>query len=303
MSATIIDGRSIAAGVRARAARRVSEFVATNGFAPGLATILVGDDPASEVYVRNKRQKAAEVGLVDLHHHLHGGATQPEVARLIDELAADTTVSAILLQLPLPDHLDRSGLIDRIPPEKDVDGLTTSSQGRLARNVPGLRPCTPVGVIELLDAAHVEIAGADAVVVGRSELVGHPVAELLLRRGATVTIAHSQTRDLALVTRNADIIVAAAGIRGLITAEHVKPGAAVIDVGIHRGPRGLTGDVRFDEVLLVAGHITPVPGGVGPMTIAMLLANTVLAAEMAVADGRPVEGGSAGAAIAAPRAD
>lgn len=284
MSAIVIDGKVVARASRDKTAERVSEFVKANGFAPGLATILVGGDPASEVYVRNKRRAATEAGLVDFHRHLEATASAREVEQTIDELAADDRVAGILLQLPLPEGLDRSALIERIPPTKDVDGLTTLSQGRLARGTVGLRPCTPSGIIEMLDFAGVEIAGTNAVVVGRSELVGHPAAELLLRRGATVTIAHSQTRDLPSVTSRADILVAAAGIPGLIGADHVKPGAAVVDVGIHRTENGLVGDV-LPEVSEVAGWITPVPGGVGPMTIATLLSNTILAAELSIAAG------------------
>ncbi|MCU1481014.1 MAG: Bifunctional protein FolD [Subtercola sp.] len=283
MSATIIEGTAVARESRARTAARVRDFVALHGAAPALATVLVGGDPASEIYVRNKRAAAAGAGFADFHRHLDSAATQAEVEGLLDELAADDRVAGILLQLPLPPGLDRSALIDRVPPGKDVDGLTTLSQGQLARGTAGLRPCTPSGIIELLDVYGVPIEGASAVVVGKSELVGHPAAELLLRRGATVTIAHSRTHDLAAVTSRADIVVAAAGMPGLITAAHIKPGAAVIDVGIHRTPAGLVGDVRFDEVALVAGFLTPVPGGVGPMTIATLLSNTILAADLEAA--------------------
>jgi methylenetetrahydrofolate dehydrogenase (NADP+) / methenyltetrahydrofolate cyclohydrolase len=281
MSARILDGVGLARVSQARTAGRVEEFVRTFGWSPGLATVLVGSDPASEVYVGRKRKAAAAVGIVDFHRHLAKTATQAEVAATLDELSVDERVSGILLQLPLPPGLDRSALVDRIPASKDVDGLTTVSQGLLARDQPGLRPCTPSGMIALLDAAGIEIEGARAVVVGRSELVGHPVAELLLRRNATVTVAHSRSRDLGAISAEADILVAAAGMPGMIGRAHVRPGAAVVDVGIHRGPDGLTGDVLFDEVSEVAGWITPVPGGVGPMTIAELLANTIEAAETA----------------------
>jgi methylenetetrahydrofolate dehydrogenase (NADP+)/methenyltetrahydrofolate cyclohydrolase len=281
MSAVVIDGSALAAESRKETAERVAAFTAAHGWAPGLATVLIGDDPASEVYVRRKRKAAAEVGLEDYHHHLPGDASQAQVAEVLAELAEDPRVSGILLQLPLPAGLDRYALVDMIPTAKDVDGLTTASQGLLARGLPGLRPCTPSGVIRMLDVSGVPLDGAEAVVVGRSELVGHPAAELLMRRGATVTLAHSRTRALAEVTRRAEVLVAAAGIPGLITAEHVRPGAAVIDVGIHRTATGLTGDVRFDEVSRTAGWITPVPGGVGPMTIAMLLSNAITAAEHA----------------------
>ncbi|MGQ4615849.1 bifunctional methylenetetrahydrofolate dehydrogenase/methenyltetrahydrofolate cyclohydrolase FolD [Nocardia sp. R7R-8] len=281
MTAKIIDGKAVAEESRARTAKRVVEFVAAYGFAPGLATILIGDDPASDVYVRNKRRAASAAGLADFHEHLPAAVSQQEVEGLIDRLNEDPRVSGILLQLPVPGGLDRTRLIERIAPAKDVDGLTTLNQGRLARGVAGLQPCTPTGIIELLDSSGVAIEGSFAVVVGRSELVGHPVAELLLRRGATIAIAHSRTRDLAGLSSQADILVAAAGVPGLIGAEHVKRGAAVIDVGIHRTETGLTGDVRFGDVAERAGWITPVPGGVGPMTIAALLSNTITAAELA----------------------
>jgi methylenetetrahydrofolate dehydrogenase (NADP+)/methenyltetrahydrofolate cyclohydrolase len=284
MSAAIIDGVAVARASRARTADRVAAFRARHGVAPGLATVLVGDDPASEVYVRNKRRAAAEAGIADFHRHLDARSAPDEVAGVLADLAADDRVSGILLQLPVPKQLDGPALVDLIPPGKDVDGLTTQSQGLLARGAPGLRPCTPSGVIELLDSAGVPLAGAHAVVVGRSELVGKPTAQLLLGRDATVTIAHSRTRDLEAISREADILVVAAGRPALITARHVKPGAAVIDVGIHRTDHGLTGDVAFDEVSAVAGHLTPVPGGVGPMTIAGLLSNTVSAAEIAAAE-------------------
>lgn len=284
MTAKLIDGREIARHRRRLVAEQVAAFVAAHGEAPGLATILVGDDPASEIYVRNKRRAAAEAGLVDFHRHLPETACQADVAEVILDLAADDRVAGILLQLPLPAGLDAEALIERIPPEKDVDGLTTLNQGLLARGVSGLRPCTPSGVLELLDNAGIDLVGAKAVVVGRSELVGHPVAEMLLRRDATVTIAHRHTQNLESVTRDADVLVVAAGVPGLITDAHVKPGAAVIDVGIHRSQNGLVGDVQIDQVVEVAGWVTPVPGGVGPMTIASLLANTVAAAEVDLND-------------------
>lgn len=280
MTAQVIDGKAVAARLRERLTGDIRAFTESSGAAPGLATILVGEDPASQVYVASKRKQAVAVGIEDHHVHLDEGGTADEIADTIRRLADDPSVSGILLQLPLPTGVDSGPLIDLIPAAKDVDGLTTLSAGLLARGKPGLRPCTPSGVIELLDAAGVEISGARAVVVGRSELVGAPLAQLLTQRDATVTIAHSRTRDLPEVTRTADILVAAAGRPGLITAEHVKPGAAVIDVGIHRTPDGLRGDVDDDAVAEVAGWITPVPGGVGPMTIAMLLRNTLLAARM-----------------------
>lgn len=276
-----IDGKAIARTIRAGIAADVAAAFGGSARPPGLATILVGDDPASAVYVAGKRRAVREAGMRDLHQSLPEESTQDEVAAVIDDLAADPEVSGILLQLPLPKGLDSGALIDRIPVGKDVDGLTTLSAGLLARGEYGLRPCTPSGVIELLDAEPVPIRGAHAVVIGRSELVGRPMAQLLLQQDATVTIAHSKTADLAAITRTADILVAAAGVPGLIGAEHVKPGATVIDVGIHRTPSGLTGDVRMAEVDGIAGRITPVPGGVGPMTIAMLMVNTLRAAQWA----------------------
>ena len=283
MTARSIDGTAVARRVREDVARGVEKLVAAGGVAPGLATVLVGDDPASEVYVRNKRRLSVEAGMQDLHRHLPGDVDQETAAALVDELAADPAVSGILLQLPTPEHLDSDALIAGIPAEKDVDGLTTANAGLLAQGRPGLRPCTPAGVMTLLDEYDVPLSGAEAVVVGRSVLVGKPMAQLLLARNATVTICHSRTRDLAEVCRRADVLVVAAGIPGLVGGDAVKPGATVIDVGIHRGENGLRGDVDFDAVAEVAGAITPVPGGVGPMTIACLLRNTLQAARMQAA--------------------
>jgi methylenetetrahydrofolate dehydrogenase (NADP+)/methenyltetrahydrofolate cyclohydrolase len=258
----------------------VEKLVAAGGTPPGLATVLIGDDPASEVYVRNKRRLSVEAGMQDLHRHLPGDVDQATAAALVDELADDPAVSGILLQLPTPKHLDSDALIARIPASKDVDGLTVSNAGLLAQGRSGLRPCTPAGVMRLLEEYDVPLSGAEAVVVGRSVLVGKPMAQLLLGQNATVTVCHSRTRDLAEVCRRADVLVVAAGIPGIVGADAVKPGATVIDVGIHRGENGLRGDVEFDQVAEVAGLITPVPGGVGPMTIAMLLANTLTAASV-----------------------
>lgn len=274
MSATVIDGRAVARTVRADVARRVGDLAVS----PGLATVLVGDDPASAVYVNSKRKQCVEAGIRDLHQHLPGDIAQEKLEAVVDDLNADPEVTGILVQLPLPDHIDPARIVNRVDPAKDVDGLTEISAGRLAQGRSGLRPCTPSGVIELLDAYAVPIEGAEAVVVGRSELVGRPQAQLLLQRNATVTVCHSRTRDLEAVCRRADILVAAAGIRHLVGAEAVKPGATVIDVGIHRTEDGLRGDVDQDAVRPVAGALTPVPGGVGPMTIAMLLRNTLQAA-------------------------
>jgi methylenetetrahydrofolate dehydrogenase (NADP+) / methenyltetrahydrofolate cyclohydrolase len=279
MSATVIDGKAVSARVRAEVAREVAELSGT----VGLATILVGEDPASAVYVANKRKACAEAGIADHHRKLEADATDDEVARLIDECNANPEISGILLQLPVPEVLDAAALTNSIAPEKDVDGLTAISAGRLWQGTPGLRPCTPLGVIELLDSGGVQLEGAEAVVLGRSDLVGKPVAALLLQRHATVTVCHSRTRELAAVCARGDVLIAAVGVPGLVGEEHVKPGAAVIDVGINRTADGLRGDVDFDRAAARAGLITPVPGGVGPMTIAMLLRNTVAAARVQLA--------------------
>ncbi|HYV16212.1 MAG TPA: bifunctional methylenetetrahydrofolate dehydrogenase/methenyltetrahydrofolate cyclohydrolase FolD [Conexibacter sp.] len=278
MAATLIDGKAIARQVREEVAREVAAFSAETGVVPGLATVLVGEDPASAIYVANKRSACAEAGIADLHRHLPATASATEVAALLGELNDDPAVSGILLQRPLPDGLDGAALSALIDAEKDVDGLTPISAGRLVQGAAGLRPCTPVGVIELLDRHDVGLEGAEAVVVGRSDLVGKPVAHLLLARNATVTICHSRTRDLPSVCARADVLIAAVGVPRLLGADAVKPGAAVIDVGMNRTSEGLFGDVDFDAVREVAGLLTPVPGGVGPMTIAMLLRNTLLAA-------------------------
>lgn len=287
-TARIIDGTQIARDLRATVAEDVASFRRSTGIVPGLATLLVGEDPASEVYVRNKRKAVIAAGMTDLHHHLDADISQAAIAELIADLAADDTVSGILLQLPLPTGFDSAALINLIPFAKDVDGLTTLSAGLLARGVSGLRPCTPTGVMRLIDSTGVDLDGATAVVVGRSELVGGPMSRLLLERNATVTVAHSHTRDLEGVASTADVLVVAAGVPALIGANHIKQGAVVIDIGIHRTDHGLIGDVRFDEVLDCAGWITPVPGGVGPMTIAVLMANTLAAARMQAGIPAPV---------------
>jgi len=278
MAATLIDGSAIAREVRAQVAREVAALTAETGRMPGLATVLVGDDPASAIYVGSKRRACAEAGIADLHRHLPASATAAEAAALLRELNADPACSGILLQRPLPDGLDDAALSALIDPDKDVDGLTPVSAGRLLQGAPGLRPCTPLGVIELLERSEVRLEGAEAVIVGRSDLVGKPLAHLLLQRNATVTICHSRTRDLPAVCARADVLIAAVGVPRLIGVDAVKPGAAVIDVGMNRLPEGLCGDVDFDAVREVAGWLTPVPGGVGPMTIAMLLRNTLAAA-------------------------
>jgi methylenetetrahydrofolate dehydrogenase (NADP+)/methenyltetrahydrofolate cyclohydrolase len=276
--ATIIDGKAVAARVREDVAAGVSALVAETGVAPGLATVLVGDDPASAVYIANKQKASAEVGIEGRDHRLAADVSQDEVAELLASLNDDPAISGILLQLPVADHLDGDALTALIDPNKDVDGLTPISAGRLAQGRPGLRPCTPSGVIELLDAYDVPLEGAEAVVVGRSLLVGRPLVFLLLERNATVTVCHSRTRDLPAVCARADVLVAAVGSPRLLGADAVKPGAAVIDVGINRLEDGLVGDVDFDAAAERAGLITPVPGGVGPMTIACLLRNTLQAA-------------------------
>jgi methylenetetrahydrofolate dehydrogenase (NADP+) / methenyltetrahydrofolate cyclohydrolase len=268
----------------------VAEEVERLPAAPGLATILVGDDPASAVYVRMKREDSAQVGIESFHHEPGGDVAQAELEELIGSLNADERVHGILLQLPLPDQLDQDRLISLIDPAKDVDGLTPANAGLLFQGRKGLVPCTPAGVMELLREAGAELEGARAVVLGRSILVGKPVAQLLLAANATVTHCHSRTRDLAAVCREADVLVAAVGSPRLVTADMVSEGAIVVDVGTNRVDGELVGDVDFDAVSEVAGAITPVPGGVGPMTRAMLLANTVQAAR------RQLEAG-AGAAV------
>jgi methylenetetrahydrofolate dehydrogenase (NADP+) / methenyltetrahydrofolate cyclohydrolase len=279
----IIDGKAVAADVRARVAEEVAAFVSEHGVRPGLATILVGDDPASHVYVRNKRKSSEDVGIASIHHELPASASQDELAELIYSLNDDDAVSGILLQLPVPAQIDGDEMTALIDPLKDVDGLTPLSAGRLFQGLEGLVPCTPAGVMELLRVAGAELEGAEAVVIGRSKLVGKPVAALLLAANATVTQCHSRTRDLASVCRRADVLVAAVGVPKIVTADMVREGAIVIDVGIHRTDHGLVGDVDFEAVRDLAGAITPVPGGVGPMTIAMLLSNTLKAARMQLA--------------------
>ena len=275
MAARIIDGKAVAAAVRERVRAEVAEMAAP----PGLATILVGDDPASHVYVRMKREDSAEVGIASFHHEPGGDVSQENLAALIESLNADERIHGILLQLPLPEHLDQDPLIAAIDPAKDVDGLTPLSAGLLTQGHAGaFAPCTPTGIIELLREAEVELEGARAVVIGRSILVGKPLAALLLAANATVTHCHSRTRDLTSVCREADVLIAAAGKPGLVTGEMVREGATVIDVGTNRVDGKLVGDVDFESVRERAAAITPVPGGVGPMTRAMLLSNTLTAA-------------------------
>jgi methylenetetrahydrofolate dehydrogenase (NADP+) / methenyltetrahydrofolate cyclohydrolase len=274
----IIDGRAVAEEVRERVKREVEQFVESGGPRPGLATILVGDDPASQVYVRSKHEKSREAGMQSFNHTLPGDTPQDELADLIVQLGEDDEVHGILLQLPVPDHLDSDALIALIDPLKDVDGLTPTNAGLLALGKPAMVPATPSGCMDLLRAAGTELEGAEAVVVGRSILVGKPMHQLLLAANATVTHCHSRTRDLAGHTRRADILVAAVGVPRMITADMVKEGVTVIDVGVNRTDEGLVGDVDFESVRPKARAITPVPGGVGQMTIAMLLVNTVEAA-------------------------
>ncbi len=285
MAAKLIDGKAIAARVRADVAVEVTRFVEIHGRPPGLATVLVGDDPASAVYVGGKQRASEEVGIVPFDRRLPADAEADRVAEELEALNDDPAVSGILLQLPLPDHLDGPSLTGMIVPEKDVDGLTPINAGLLALGSPGLRPCTPAGVMVLLEEAGVELEGAEAVVVGRSNLFGKPMGQLLLAANATVTTCHSRTRDLAAVCARADVLIAAIGRPRMIGAAHVKPGAVVIDVGMSRltpeqagNKSGLVGDVDQAAVAELASAITPVPGGVGPMTIAMLLRNTLQAA-------------------------
>jgi methylenetetrahydrofolate dehydrogenase (NADP+)/methenyltetrahydrofolate cyclohydrolase len=279
MGAKLIDGKAIAAVVRERVRTEVAEFAAAHvGRTPGLATVLVGEDPASEIYVRNKHKACEEAGMRSLHHALPATASEDELLTLVARLNADDEVDGILVQLPVPEQIDPEAVVAAIDPGKDVDGLNPTNAGLLASGAPGLVPCTPAGVMELLRHEGIELEGAEAVVVGRSNLVGRPVASLLLGANATVTMCHSRTRDLDAVCSRADVLVAAVGSPRLLGAEAVKPGATVIDVGMNRTEDGLAGDVDFEAVKDVAGAITPVPGGVGPMTIAMLLVNTLAAA-------------------------
>ena len=278
----VIDGKEVARQVRERVRAEVAAFVAEHGVQPGLATMLVGDDPASHVYVGNKRKASEEVGMTSIHHGLPADVSQDEVAALLERLNTDETVNGILLQLPVPDHMEGDELTALIDPLKDVDGLTPVNAGLLVQGREALVPCTPAGVMELLRHAGTELSGAEAVIVGRSNLVGRPLASLLLHQNATVTTCHSRTRDLGEVCRRADVLIAAVGRPRLVTGDMVKEGATVIDVGINRVQGELVGDVDFDSVAAKARAITPVPGGVGPMTIAMLLDNTLRAARRQV---------------------
>jgi methylenetetrahydrofolate dehydrogenase (NADP+) / methenyltetrahydrofolate cyclohydrolase len=288
MAARIIDGKAVAARVRAQVATEVQAFVAEHGRPPGLATILVGDDPASAVYVGGKQKASAEVGIQGFDHRLPADTPEDDVIALIERLNADDDVSGILCQLPVPGHMDGVKLTGLVDPGKDVDGLTPISVGLLSLGREGLRSCTPEGVMLLLAEAGAQLEGAEAVVIGRSNLFGKPMAQLLLQANATVTTCHSRTRDLPAVCRRADVLIAAVGRARMVKRDWVKPGAIVIDVGMNRLESGVAGDVAFDEVAEVASAITPVPGGVGPMTIACLLSNTLKAARLAARRGAAV---------------
>jgi methylenetetrahydrofolate dehydrogenase (NADP+) / methenyltetrahydrofolate cyclohydrolase len=279
MAAELIDGKAIAQAVRDEVRADVAAWVEQGNPRPGLATVLVGDDPASAVYVGGKQKASAEAGIEGFDHRLAHDASHQEVSRLLQRLNDDPAVAGILLQLPTPPQVDGAALTELIDPAKDVDGLTPISAGLLAKGRPGLRPCTPAGVMELLRRHEVALEGAEAVVVGRSDLVGKPLTALLLAANATVTTCHSRTRDLADVCRRADVLVAAVGRAEFVQGDWVKEGATVIDVGINRTEAGLVGDVDQAAAAERAALITPVPGGVGPMTIAMLLRNTLLAAK------------------------
>jgi len=283
VSARIIDGKKIAAGIREEIRQRVLQLQEATGKVPGLAAVLIGDDPASATYVRTKTKACHEVGIASRQLTPPGDIEQADLQRLIRDLNGDPEIHGILVQLPLAKHLDERAVLETVDPRKDVDGFTFANIGRLVENQPQFVPCTPAGIIELLDREGVEIKGKHAVVVGRSEIVGKPVAFLLLHRHATVTICHSRTADLGAETRRADILVAAVGRPRLITGAMLKPGAVVIDVGINRVDGKLVGDVDFESAVRVASAITPVPGGVGPMTVAILLRNTLQAFERSLA--------------------
>lgn len=278
--ATVIDGKALAARVRARAAEDVAELKSA-GMNPGLAVVLVGDDQASATYVRSKLRDCEECGIASFDFKLPAHTSQEEVLKLVRYLNEDPLVTGILVQMPLPSHLDAEEIIETISPLKDVDGFHPISLGRLVRGLPGLRPCTPAGIMAMLDEYGIDAAGKNAVIVGRSSIVGKPMAFMLLERDATISVAHSHTRDLDKICRSADILVVACGIAKLVKGDWVRPGATVIDVGMDRDENGaLCGDVDYDDVFDVAGAITPVPGGVGPMTRAMLMSNVVTAARM-----------------------
>jgi methylenetetrahydrofolate dehydrogenase (NADP+)/methenyltetrahydrofolate cyclohydrolase len=285
MTANIIDGKAFAQALRERIATQVAAFRAAAGRAPGLAVVLVGDDPASAVYVRSKHKATVAAGMESFEHKLPAATSQDDLLALVDRLNADPAVDGILVQLPLPGHIDERVVTTRIDPDKDVDGFHPVNAGRLATGLHGFVPCTPLGCLMLLKDQLGDLAGLDAVVIGRSNIVGKPMAQLLIKESCTVTVAHSKTRDLSSVVKRADIVVAAVGRPEMVKGDWIKPGATVIDVGINREPPEaagnngrLVGDVDFAGALSVAGAITPVPGGVGPMTIAVLLRNTLVSA-------------------------
>lgn len=284
MSATLLDGKAIAQEIRAEVAQQTAEFSARHGRTPCLAAVLVGDNPASQVYVRNKQKACGDAGMLSQLHRLGAEATQAELLALIERLNQDSSVHGILVQLPLPKQIDEARVLAAVNPIKDVDAFHPENVGRIVQGRPRFLPCTPHGIQQLLLRSGIPIAGRHVVVVGRSDIVGKPMAIMLMQRGqggdATVTVCHSRTRDLPGVTRQADILIVAIGRPKFVTADMVKPGAVVIDVGINRTESGLVGDVDFEAVREVAGQITPVPGGVGPLTIAMLLHNTLLAARL-----------------------
>jgi len=283
MSARIIDGKAVAAELRAKVAAEVTRLSTQHGVTPGLAVVLAGNNPASESYVGSKAKATKEAGMMSFDHRLPDSVSQAELMALVNKLNADPAVHGILVQLPLPQQIDAQQVLDAVDPTKDVDGFHPVNAGRLASGLPALVPCTPLGCVLLAKTVHPSLAGLDAVVIGRSNIVGKPVAQLLLAENATVTITHSKTRDLPAVCRRADLLVAAIGRPEMVRGDWIKPGATVIDVGINRvpgqnGKSKLVGDVNFAEASQVAGAITPVPGGVGPMTIACLMVNTMRAA-------------------------
>jgi methylenetetrahydrofolate dehydrogenase (NADP+)/methenyltetrahydrofolate cyclohydrolase len=283
MSARIIDGKAIAAGLRAKVAAEVKRLSQRHGLVPGLAVVLVGEEPASETYVRSKTKAVNEVGMRSFDHRLPASVSEAELMGLVRKLNLDTSVHGILVQLPLPPHIEALNVVAALDPDKDVDGFSPTNVGRLATGLPGFAPCTPLGCVLLAKSVHASLEGLEAVVIGRSNVVGKPLAQLLLGENATVTVAHTRTRDLPAVCARADVLFAATGKPHMVGRDFVKGGATVIDVGINRvaeadGSSRLVGDVAFAEVAQVAGAITPVPGGVGPMTIACLLVNTVRAA-------------------------
>jgi len=285
MAANIIDGKAFAAGLRERIATEVAALKASHGVTPGLAVVLVGEDPASQVYVRSKGEQTQAAGMHSVTHKLAAETSEADLLALVETLNADPAIHGILVQFPVPAHISQAKVVATISPDKDVDGLHVINAGRLASGLPGLIPCTPLGAMMLLKDAVGDLTGKRAVVIGRSNLVGRPIAQLLVDANCTVTIAHSKTVDLPAVCREADILVAAVGRPQMVRGDWIKPGAAVIDVGINRipgaepGKTRLVGDVNFDEAMQVAGWVTPVPGGAGPMTVACLLQNTLTAAK------------------------